>query len=120
MHKITPVSITIFNGEGNKERYKLKIIKVFNNPGDKILYEAFLHQYFNVKLHNNFWNESNQTPFGYDTTGKEPWNKGLKGPSRIFTKEHILNLTKSRRERKNYFHTQETKDKISKSKKELF
>lgn len=55
--------------ENKKENYKLKIIKVFSNPADKILYEAFLHQYHNVKIHYNFWNKSNQTPFGFDTTG---------------------------------------------------
>lgn len=53
----------------NKEDYKVKIIKIFDNSGDKILYEAFIHQFFNVKLHNSFWNKSNQTPFGFDTTG---------------------------------------------------
>jgi len=36
-----------------------------------MIYEAFLHQYFNVIIHNNFWNESNQTPFGFDTTGRK-------------------------------------------------
>ena len=51
-----------------KEDYKVKILKVFDNPADKMIYEAFLHQYFDVKSHNKFWNESNQTPFGFDTT----------------------------------------------------
>lgn len=55
----------------NKESYKVKIIKVFDNPADKIIYEAFLHQYFDVKLDDRFWNKSNQTPFGFDTTGKK-------------------------------------------------
>jgi len=55
--------------ENKKEQYKIKILKVFDNPADKMIYEAFLHQYFNVKLSSKFWNESNQTPFGYDTTG---------------------------------------------------
>lgn len=51
------------------DKYKLKIVRTFDNPGDKIIFEAFLHQYFDVKLHPKFWNESNQTPFGFDTTG---------------------------------------------------
>jgi hypothetical protein len=61
------------------ENYRFKIVKIFNNNGDKICYESFLHNYFNVKLHNKFWNESNQTPFGFDTTGLEPHNKGVIG-----------------------------------------
>ena len=56
----------------NKQDYKVKIIKIFNNHGDMILWESFLHQYFNVKKHNNFFNESNQTPFGFSTCGISP------------------------------------------------
>ena len=58
--------------EDKKEDYKVKILKVFDNSGDKIIYEAFLHQYFDVKLSSKFWNESNQTPFGFDNTGFTP------------------------------------------------
>jgi len=49
--------------ENVKNNYKVKIIKVFNNPADKIILESYLHQYFDVKNNNLFWNESNQTPF---------------------------------------------------------
>ena len=56
--------------EDAKENYKVKILKVFNNTSDKMIYEAFLHQYFDVKNNNLFWNKSNQTPFGFDTTGR--------------------------------------------------
>jgi len=54
--------------ENKKENYKVKILKVFDNPADKIIYESFLHQYFNVKLATKFWNENNQGPFGFDNT----------------------------------------------------
>lgn len=55
----------------SKDNFKIKIIKIFDNAGDKMLYESYLHQYFNVKQKdNNFWNRANQTPFGFDTTGK--------------------------------------------------
>ena len=57
--------------ENAKNNYKLKILKVFDNPADKMIYESYLHQYFDVKLHNSFWNEGNQTAFGFDTTGKK-------------------------------------------------
>lgn len=53
----------------NLNYYKAKIIKCFDNSGDKILYEAFLHSIFNVKEHDKFWNKANQTPFKFDTTG---------------------------------------------------
>ena len=53
----------------NKDNYKSKIIRCFDNNGDKILYESFLHSYFDVKHNNSFWNKANQTPFGFDTTG---------------------------------------------------
>ncbi len=63
--------------EDAKDNYKVKILKVFNNTADKMIYEAFLHQYFDVKKSNSFWNESNQTPFGFDTTGVSSCNKGI-------------------------------------------
>ena len=64
----------------NRDNYKLKIIKVFDNAGDMIIYESFLHQYFNVKEHNNFWNKSNQLPWGFTTAGLKQYH----------SKEHIL------------------------------
>jgi hypothetical protein len=87
--------------ENKKENYKVKILKVFDNPADKIIYEAFLHQYFNVKLSNKFWNKSNQTAFGYDTTGCEPWNKGKtglggyrhSGTKRVWSEDHKRKLS---------------------------
>jgi len=34
-----------------------------------MIYEAYLHQYFDVTNNKHFWNGSNQMPFGFDTTG---------------------------------------------------
>lgn len=52
-------------------KFKVKILKVFDNSGDMIIYESFLHQYFDVKLHESFFNESNQTPFRFSVAGKK-------------------------------------------------
>lgn len=49
----------------NTYNYKLKIIKVFDNYDDMIIYESFLHDYFNVQELELFFNEANQTPFGF-------------------------------------------------------
>ena len=96
--------------ENKKEQYKIKILKVFNNPADKMIYEAFLHQYFNVKLSSKFWNESNQTPFGYDTTGISSWNKGI-SPSPSST----LKMANTRSNNNSYITGGEkTKAKLSK------
>jgi hypothetical protein len=54
--------------EDKKENYKIKILRVFDNPADKIIYEAFLHQYHDVKLSNKFWNETNQGPLNWSNT----------------------------------------------------
>ena len=51
------------------QRFKYKIVRIFENNIDKILYESFLHQYFDVKNHKKFINRSNQLPSGFDTTG---------------------------------------------------
>ena len=51
------------------ENFKYKVIKIFDNTKDKEIYESYLHQYFNVSKNDSFYNKSNQTPFGWDTTG---------------------------------------------------
>ena len=74
--------------KSHPEHFKYKIIKTYDNSGDKIIHEAYLHQRFDVKLHANFFNKANQTPFGFDTTGTSSpmkgthpiaWNKGKTG-----------------------------------------
>ena len=89
----------------NPQNYKYKVIRVFDNPADKMVFEAYLHQKFNVKEKNNFYNRANQTPFGFDTTGNKeiarkiskakmgisPWNKGKTGLQEPWNK----GLTKS-------------------------
>ena len=53
----------------NKNDYKYKILKIFNNNRDKIVYESYLHSKFNVKNNKHFYNLSNQTPTGFNTNG---------------------------------------------------
>ncbi len=53
----------------NPIHYKIKIIRRFDNPADKILFECYLHNYFNVKEHSQFINRMNQLPWGFDYTG---------------------------------------------------
>ncbi len=48
-----------------EERFSVKIIKVFDNSADKIIYESFLHNYFNVSSHNAFFNDMEQNPWGF-------------------------------------------------------
>ncbi len=54
----------------NPDEYKVKVIRRFNNKADKIIFESYLHQYFDVKNKSNFINRMNQTPYGFDTTGQ--------------------------------------------------
>jgi len=90
----------------NKEKYKLKIIKKFNNAADMIIYESFLHQYFNVKINEKFFNEANQTPFGFNRSGiknsdetNEKISTAIKGKKKgvKFSKEHRDSLSNSRK-----------------------
>lgn len=53
----------------NKNNYKYKILKVFNNNRNKIVYESYLHSKFDVKSNKHFYNLSNQTPTGFNTNG---------------------------------------------------
>jgi len=77
------------NNVTESSNFKLKILKVFNNSGEKILYESFLHQYFNVKNNNMFWNASNQKPNGFNTTNQKGTFVVLKDNQRINTKHKI-------------------------------
>jgi len=52
------------------KRFKVKILKKFTNPTEMIIYESFLHQYFNVKKNINFFNYGNQGPYQNDYTTK--------------------------------------------------
>ena len=103
----------------NKENYKVKIIKVFNNTADKMIYEAFLHQYFDIKRHNNFWNKSNQTSFGFDTTGeKRSKELSLKTGSAMRGKKHTLETKeKIRVKSTGRWHSEEAKKKIGEAHK---
>ena len=53
----------------NKDQYRFKITKVFDNYADMICYESFLHQYFDVKLNSKFFNEANQLTHSFSTAG---------------------------------------------------
>lgn len=54
----------------NPQNYKYKVVKIFSTREEALEHEIFLHTKFNVKLHKSFYNESNQTSKGFDTTGK--------------------------------------------------
>lgn len=62
----------------NPQNYKYKIIKIFQTSrDDAILLESKLHFKFDVKNHSRFYNKSNQTPKGFDTTGWVATKSGL-------------------------------------------
>ncbi|RLC46028.1 MAG: hypothetical protein DRH57_06860 [Candidatus Cloacimonadota bacterium] len=53
----------------NPTRFRLKIIKILDSAKEMIILESYLHKFFNVKNHINFWNKSNQLPWGFNTSG---------------------------------------------------
>ena len=53
----------------NPQDYKYKVLKIFSTRKEAVEHEIFLHKKFNVKLHKQFYNGSNQTSAGFDTTG---------------------------------------------------
>ena len=109
----------------NPEQYKYKVIKIFGTRIEAVEHEMFLHYKFDVKLHQKFYNDSNQTSTGFDTTGKKfPTNNYRLGKTMMFlekvqkfipdeivaeytslgwvigylpkTKEHCANISKSK------------------------
>jgi len=114
------------------ERFKYKVIKIYNNTSDKIIHEAYLHQFFDVKSHDKFYNKVNQTASGFDTTGISTMSKderekrsqrwsGDNNPGVTTPRKGELNgmYGSSRCGEDNPFfgkhHTQGTKDAISKA-----
>lgn len=54
----------------NPSHYKYKILRCFETRQEATGLEVFIHKKFDVKLHKKFYNESNQTSTGFDTTGR--------------------------------------------------
>ena len=134
------IGVTYFSSSKNKEflkdqkdnpqNYKYKVIKIFDNSADKMIYEAYLHQYFDVKLHENFYNGANQTPFGFDTTGKafnighivtEDTREKLRAfnTGKKYSTERIINMTGENAPFYGRTHSDDTKKKQSESQKGL-
>ncbi len=61
----------IVHQKQNPEQYKYKVIKIFGTRVEAVEHEIFLHSKFDVKLHEKFYNDSNQTSTGFDTTGRK-------------------------------------------------
>ena len=84
----------------NPQDYKYKVLKIFSTRKEAVEHEIFLHKKFNVKLHEQFYNRSNQTSTGFDVAGT--------------TYSHTEEAKeKIRKYRKTYTHSEETKQKMS-------
>ena len=53
----------------NPQNYKYKVIKIFSTRVEAVQHEIFLHKKFDVKLHEKFYNEANQTNTRFDRSG---------------------------------------------------
>ncbi len=125
----------ISDQQENPDNYKYKIIKIFTTKrNDAIKLEIKLHEKFNVGLNPNFYNRVKQTSSKFDTTGVNPWNKGmtmpeefrnkLKGPRSyseetraLLSKNQKENLLKNGHPRQGITLTDKTKNRISKGRK---
>ena len=56
----------------NPQNYRYKVVKLFNTRKEAIDFEIKLHNKFNVKIHERFYNKANQTSVGFDNTGLVP------------------------------------------------
>lgn len=114
----------------NTKDYKIKILKIFDNSAEKIIYESYLHQYFNVKKSKKFYNNSNQTPTGFCATGMVYCKNIINNEFLYITKEEFDNNPnlvgiskgipktlehnkKNSESRKGFKQSKETKEKLS-------
>ena len=77
----------------NPEQYKYKVIKIFDTRVEAVEHEIFLHKKFDVKLHEQFYNRSNQTSTGFDRSGIKQSYKSPAG-CRIMNDGTIFKLVK--------------------------
>ena len=59
----------------NKDKFKYKVIKIFETREEAINLEIKLHNKFDVSKNSNFYNKSKQLISSFDTSGAVPWNK---------------------------------------------
>lgn len=85
----------------NPEKYRYKVIRIFEFSQDALVFEILLHQKFNVGINPNFYNKAKQTSSGFSTFGIKP------------SESTLLKLQKSSTGRK---HSLETKQKQALSK----
>lgn len=111
----------------NPEQYKYKIIKIFSTRVEAVEHEMFLHKKFDVKIHEKFYNNANQTSTGFDTTGmvscvdKDGNKYYVSNKDHRFLSGELISTSKGRSKdnsgskNPNYGKTtpQETRDKIS-------
>jgi len=76
------------------ENFTKQILNIWNTREDALEHEISLHEQYNVSTNKLFYNKSKQTSVGFDTTG-------MPGPCNMLGKKH----------------TEESKQKMSKSKK---
>ena len=74
--------IFIKDQKQSPQNYKYKIIKIFNSKQLALECEIKLHNKFDVKSNENFYNKANQKMSGFDTTGST--NKLLSEYNKIF------------------------------------
>ncbi len=55
--------------KNNPQDYRYKIVRIFDTTKKALQFEMLIHSMFNVATHNSFYNRSNQTSVGFDTTG---------------------------------------------------
>ena len=78
----------------NSEMFRVYILADFNNRKEANAYEAFLHNYFNVKYNKKFWNRSNaETDFYANTKGTvSVLDKEDNKYKRVSNEEYFSNL----------------------------
>jgi len=65
--------------EEHSERFEFSITAIFNDSYLCAWAEITQHKFYGVGENPDYYNKATQSSIGFDTAGKEPWNKGLKG-----------------------------------------
>lgn len=100
----------------NFDTFKYKVIKIFETREEAINLEIKLHAKFDVVKSESFYNRSKQLISSFDTSGREPWNKGLISSLKGIPRSEEIKL-KISQNRKGIKQSEEHRIKNSESKK---
>lgn len=96
----------------NRSIFKYKIVKIFETRKEAEIFETYLHEKFQVQIHDSFYNKAKNTLMGFSVEGRKQTEE-----HKINNKKHIKGKTYE--ERYGEERAKELKEKLKEAKKNI-